>query len=314
MFEESFDLDNLNREWMQSIDIFIFGDSTDERVLHLPKKLFPVFKGVAYKFSYDVTGESCIISRVSSVKSVVEELYSGDITVGLSPILERIGVLGKRVLVDITGMKHPAFFYLFKLLIEEHKPGFLFAGYSEPKRYVPHGSTEVEERFQLFEGYLGVHALPGFTRLPNTEMSKLLVAFLGFEGTRLQHVYDDQQPGDGNIVAVVGFPAFRPGWQNLTIAANEPALYSTRSYRFLRSATAFSPFDAYRVLCDLRLDRPKQHLVVAPLGTRPHALGAALYAIKNSDAYLLYDFPIEVVEHRTERVGKCHIYHLSSFL
>lgn len=314
MFEESYDLDAMSEQWLQSIDVFIFGDSVDERVLHIPRRLLSVFKGRAYRVSYDVTKESCVISQVSEPNTVIEDLYSGDITVGLSSVLQRIGVIGNRVLVDITGMKHPAFFYLFKLLLEEQKPRFLFAGYAEPERYVPHGSTEVEERFQLFEGYLGVRALPGFTRLPDAIKSKLLVAFLGFEGARLQHVYDDQEPGDGNMVAVVGFPAFRPGWQNLTIAANEPALQSTRSYRFMRSATAFSPFDAYRALCDLQSDRPKQNLVVAPIGTRPHALGAALYAIKNSTSYLLYDFPIEVVEHRTEHVGKCHIYHLSSFL
>lgn len=314
MFEENYDLDDMDAQWLKSIDVFIFGDSVDERVLHIPRKLLPVFGGKAYQVSYDVAKESCKISQISESNSIIEDLYSGDITAGLSSVLQRIGVAGKRVLVDITGMKHPAFFYLFKLLLEGEKPESLFAGYTEPERYVPHGSTEVEERFQLFEGYLGVHALPGFTRLPDALKSKLLVAFLGFEGTRLQSVYDDQEPGDDNTVAVVGFPAFRPGWQNLTIAANEPALHSTKSYRFMRNATAFSPFDAYRALSDLQSDRPEQNLVVAPIGTRPHALGAALYAIKNSSSYLLYDFPIEVVEHRTERMGKCHIYHLSSFL
>ena len=314
MFEENCGLDAMNATWLQSIDVFMYGDGADERVLHIPRKVFPALKGSAYRLSYVVTTESCTISHISDPASVAEDIYSGDITVGQSRILRQIGVTGKRVLVDITGMKHPAFFYLFKLLLEEQKPGSLFAGYAEPEMYVPHGSTDVEERFQLFEGYLGVRALPGFTRLPDTLKSKLLVAFLGFEGTRLQHVYEDQEPGDGNMVALVGFPAFRPGWQNLTIAANQPALQSTRSYRFLRSATAFCPFDAYQALCDLQSDRPKQNLIVAPLGTRPHALGAALYAIKNDSSYLLYDFPIEVVEHRTERVGKCHIYHLSSFL
>lgn len=314
MFEESYYLDDLAKEWLESIDIFIFGEGTDERILYIPQKLFPILNGVAFRISYDVMTEGCTISKMKSIESIEYDVYNGDITIGLSSVLRKIEVMGKRVLIDITGMKHPAFFFLFKLLFEEQKPSSLFAGYSEPAKYVPHGSTEVEERFQLFEGYLGVRALPGFTRLPNALVSKLLVAFLGFEGTRLQHVYDDQEPGENNTVAVVGFPAFRPGWQNLTIAANEPALQSTSSYRFMRTATAFSPFDAYHILCDLQSDRPEQNLVVAPIGTRPHALGAVIYAIKNSNSYLLYDFPIEVSEHRTEKIGKCHIYHLSSFL
>lgn len=316
VFEDLYYIDDLDDRWCESLEVFIFGDATDERVRYIPGKLSPIFRGKAYRLSYDVKSERCSIEAVSKLDSlsISDKIYSGDITTGLLTTIQSIGVRGKRVLIDITGIKHPAFFYLLSLLLEREKPKKIFAGYTEPERYVPHGSTEIEERFQLFEGYLGIRALPGFTRVPDDIRNKLLVVFLGFEGSRLQHVHDEIEPGNGNTIAVVGFPAFRPGWQNLTIAANQSALQSTKSHLYMLSAIAYSPFDAYGLLSKLQSDRPTQRLVIAPIGTRPHALGAVLYAIKNPSSYLLYDFPIEVQQHRTERVGKCHVFHLSSFL
>lgn len=317
MFEERYDLDSMNGQWLGSLDTFFFGDGADDRVVFLPERLIGGFTGDSYRLSYEVRSERCGVEKVRLTHKMpgMADVYSGDITVGLSTALQRIGIEGKRVLVDITGIKHPALFYLFKLLLEDGKPERLFAAYTEPKRYVSHGSSYIEERFQLFDGYLGIRALPGFTQLPDDPRgNKLLVVFLGFEGTRLQYVHDEVEPGDGNTIAVIGFPAFRPGWQSLTIAANQSALDSTKSYLCLRRAIAFSPFDAYRLLTELQSERPGERLIIAPIGTRPHALGAVLYAVRNSDSHLLYDFPIEVQEHRTEEVGRCHVYHLSSFL
>lgn len=316
VFEDTCLFESLDDRWRESLEVFIFGDGTDERIRYIPNKISSSFKGKAYRLSYDVKKEQCSVELVKKLNnlSLSETLYSGDITVGLLTNLQSIGVKTKRVLIDITGIKHPALFYLFSLLLEKEKPKQMFAGYTEPERYVPHGSTEIEERFQLFEGYLGVQALPGFTRLLDDSRNKLLVVFLGFEGSRLQHVHDDQKPGEGNTIAVVGFPAFRPGWQNLTIAANQSALQSTSSYLDMSNAIAYSPFDAYNLLNKLQADRPNQRLIIAPIGTRPHALGAVIYAIKNPGSHLLYDFPIEIQEHRTESVGQCHIFHLSSFI
>ena len=316
MFEDRYEIDNIGDNWCKSLEIILFGDSTDERVGYLPGKLSPFFSGKAYRLSYDIKTEKCCLEEIKQLKqlSVCKTIYSGDITRGLLGTLQSIGVKEKRVLIDITGIKHPAFFYILSLLLEKERPKYLFAAYTEPELYVPHGSTEIEERFQLFEGYLGIRALPGFTSLPDDSKDKLLVVFLGFEGTRLQHIHDEIKPGNGNAIAVVGFPAFRPGWQNLTLAANQQALQSTKSYLYMRSAIAYSPFDAYNLLCELQYERPTQHLIIAPIGTRPHALGAVLYTIKNPTSSLLYDFPIEVQEHRTEHIGRCHIFNLSSFI
>ena len=45
-------------------------------------------------------------------------------------------------------------------------------------------------------------------------------------------------------------------------------------------------------------------MIVAPIGTKPHAIGAILYAIKNpTKVELLYDNPKRSVQ-RTEGIGK----------
>ena len=129
-FEETCNIDNLNDEWCQSLEIFIFGDGTDERVTYLPRKLSTSFKGGAYRLRYDVKTEQCTIEKTNILGNLspLETSYSGDITIGLLPTLQELGINGTNVLIDITGIKHPAFFYLFSLLIEKEKPRQLLAG------------------------------------------------------------------------------------------------------------------------------------------------------------------------------------------
>ena len=52
-------------------------------------------------------------------------------------------------------------------------------------------------------------------------------------------------------------------------------------------------------------------MIIAPLGTKPHAIGAILYAIKNDERVeLLYDNPYRNV-HRTNGVGRVLVCNVS---
>ena len=58
------------------------------------------------------------------------------------------------------------------------------------------------------------------------------------------------------------------------------------------------------VLDKIWKENHKPYMIVAPLGTKPHAIGAILYAIKNDDRVeLIYDNPIRNVE-RTSGIGR----------
>lgn len=47
------------------------------------------------------------------------------------------------------------------------------------------------------------------------------------------------------------------------------------------------------------------------MGTKPHALGAALFATVFDDVELVYDHPIRK-QNRSSGAGRCHVYHVSN--
>ena len=84
---------------------------------------------------------------------------------------------------------------------------------------------------------------------------------------------------------------------------NRNALKTTKAYERVRYAEANSIVDSYLTLGKISYDKRNPNMIVAPIGTKPHAIGAILYAIKNQDKVeLLYDNPKRSL-HRTEGVG-----------
>ena len=64
-------------------------------------------------------------------------------------------------------------------------------------------------------------------------------------------------------------------------------------------------------LQDIAVDYPNARLKVAPLGTRPHALGAVMMAIRHPDRIeLVYDHPIQSATRSTGK-GLLLVYELS---
>ena len=72
----------------------------------------------------------------------------------------------------------------------------------------------------------------------------------------------------------------------------------------MKYAEANSIVDAYLTLGQISRDNRNPEMIVAPIGTKPHAIGAILYALKHQDKVeLLYDNPPRNI-HRTDGIGK----------
>lgn len=85
---------------------------------------------------------------------------------------------------------------------------------------------------------------------------------------------------------------------------NRNQIKDTRSWQNMQYAEANSIVDIYMLLNQLSYDNRGCEMIVAPIGTKPHAIGAILYAIKHPDKVeIVYDNPIRKV-HRTEGIGK----------
>jgi hypothetical protein len=184
--------------------------------------------------------------------------------------------------------------------------------YAEPETYkVVQFSTEGIFH-DLSESIDGIEPLPGFASIiPYNENDTCLVALLGFEGGRFVYILEHVE--SSNVFPVIGVPGFRPEYPFLTYWGNRRPLENGDIWSNIRYASANSIPDVYTLLTKFLKASPSGRLKVSPIGTKPHAIAAILFAIKNPlKVELIYDNPMRVKK-RTEGVGKiveCSVYKL----
>lgn len=176
--------------------------------------------------------------------------------------------------------------------------------YSEPQQYLLNEFKKEGIHEDLSEACRGVYPLPGFVKvLPHRE-DPLFVAMLGFEGGRLTYLITTQQPTAERIRPVIGMPGYRIDYPFESYWGNRNSLRTTKAWERVEYAEANSIVDSYMTLKKISADNRNPEMVIAPIGTKPHAIGAILYAIKNPrKVELLYDNPKRSLS-RTDGVGR----------
>lgn len=221
-------------------------------------------------------------------------------------------VSGMTVYLDITGMPHHVWAPLLRSALQARAE--VVVVYLEPDKYRPSGVPTEGEIYDLSERIAGVAPIPGFTSFVEATDDVCFIPLLGFEGTRLAYLIEQTQPPNDKITPVIGVPGFQPEYPFVTFVSNRFTLLETQAWRRVRFATASCPFSLFYALEDIASDFPDHLLKVAPIGTKPHALGAALFALANpSTVELVYDHPVHRLG-RTEGTGRLHLYHVSSFI
>ena len=215
--------------------------------------------------------------------------------------------------LDITGLPHHIWAPVLRAGLTHTES--LCVVYAEPAEYRFHPSPTPGQIFDLSERINGVAPIPGFASLTDErdQESFVFVPTLGFEGTRLAHMIEQVQPGD-MVIPIVGVPGFRPEYPFYTFHGNQLPFHDTAIWKKVRFASANCPFSLYYTLEEIRDVHDGDRLKIAPIGTKPHALGAILFAITNEDTVeLVYDHPIRKPT-RTEGSARILIYHVSDFI
>lgn len=176
--------------------------------------------------------------------------------------------------------------------------------YIEPQKYLLNEFKKVGLNEDLSEACGGINPLPGFVKvLPHRE-EPLFVTMLGFEGGRLTYLISTQQPTEDKIRPVIGMPGYRIDYPFESYWGNRNSLRTTKAWERVEYAEANSIVDSYLTLKKISYDNRDPEMVIAPIGTKPHAIGAILYAIKNPrKVELLYDNPIRSLS-RTDGIGR----------
>ena len=215
--------------------------------------------------------------------------------------------------LDITGLPHHVWAPLLRAgLGVLHS---LRVVYAEPKTYRFHPSPTPGEIFDLSARIGGIAPLLGFASLTDErdETSSVFVPTLGFEGARFAYLLEQVQPPGDKVVPIVGVPGFRPEYPFHTYLGNQGTLYETGCWQKIRFAVANCPFSLFYTLEDILQEYRGDRLKIAPIGTKPHAIGAVLFAVIHPSAVeLVYDHPIRKAE-RSQGAARLLIYHVSDF-
>jgi hypothetical protein len=222
-------------------------------------------------------------------------------------------VEGRRAYLDITGLAHHIWAPLLRSALESAIE--LRGVYVEPSAYRPSKAPVEGAIFDLSESVGGLGPLPGFATLARLKReNSVFVPLLGFEGARFAQVTNEIEPTRAAIFPIVGLPGFRPEYPYFTLIGNQRKLVETGAWERIVYATANCPFSAFLALEEIRSQESNKRLVIAPIGTKPHALGAVLYKIRRTEeTEIVYDFPVRKTL-RTSGADRLAEYAITDFL
>jgi len=287
-------------------DLLIGGLSNEERVANILEKL----REIDRKFYFLPTEEEYSVGDFDEVKTSyslkVEDIRLNDLATTFSGLsLWSIDLDTADVVIDFTAIQIPILFVLLKKLYYQYKKTNLRLLYSEPDSYAMGRKTVFTENISVVQnipGYFCSEQQVGVKR-------RLLIVLLGFEGKLVSETYRSVQPD--KIIAINGFPAFKPGLQNISLLNNVQILNEIEMDHEILSSPANDPFETGKLLTSLYMKyKDKFNIYIAPLGTKPQALGACLCAIKNKDINIIFPFPEKIRSKSSLGVGKQWMYEI----
>ena len=175
--------------------------------------------------------------------------------------------------------------------------------YAEPESYKIKRFSSESVYIDLSEKINGIKPLPGFANIIPDDIDYKFIALLGFEGGRFTHLVNNVQPAEDNIIPVIGVPGYRMEYPFVAYWGNRNGLNTTGAWANIKYAAANSLVNVYLLLDKIHRKNPKSKIKLAPIGTKPHAIGAILFAIKHpKEVEIVYDNPKRKIE-RTRGVG-----------
>lgn len=183
--------------------------------------------------------------------------------------------------------------YAFSHCLRKPKIGFL---YVEPKEYVRRyleAPSVNGVAFDLSTGF-DMSQIPPFVGMLGPKDNVHLIAFLGFEGGRLTRILnDDNGQFIRQVTIVFGIPPFQATWDLEAFMANSRLLQTSDAE--VKFCGANNPKAAYELLIKahkaLTATSRCNRLAVSPFGTKPMAIGAALYCANQRQPRVVFDHP-----------------------
>ena len=235
--------------------------------------------------------------------------YDGKSFTAEEPELAFAGFNNARILIETTTLSLVEILICLRTIsqLKNHEASLV---YIEPESYFrPQQSRIIHRRdFDLSDEVRDFSAVPGNVVLIRPNRPAKAVVFVGFEGQRLNRFLQQTELSPSSCSIVFGVPAFHPGWEMHAFENNFRALKGQEMSGRIYFCGAQNPLSAYHAAERFYQScSPNERLLLVPIGTKPHGIGAALFACEHSDIGLVYDHPTRKRD-RTKRVGSWHLF------
>ena len=188
--------------------------------------------------------------------------------------------------------------------------------YVEPGDYRRPSRSHLLSRrdFELSSEVPGYRAIPGSALLLGDRKPFRIVFFLGYEEARLRRAFEElQMLSPARTSVTLGVPAFKAGWEMDAMANNISVIREQNIRGGVHFCGAENPDAVFELLNEvyegLELG---ERLVLAPIGTKPHGVGVALFAAVHADVGIIYDHP-QRTQGRSSDIGHWHLFSIEQF-
>lgn len=216
----------------------------------------------------------------------------------------------KKVLLDATTLDLPELLLLCAAYCNDPAVEQIGFVYVEPEGYKSNAAAGGTHAFSLSSQYSLFNPIPGFTPELSRSRAGRLLAFLGFEPSRLQRVISAIEDGLNikSFSVAFGVPPYKASWEMHALMQNADVL-ADQSAEDVHYIGANNPFASYQLIEQTArtIDADTERLVLAPLGTKPASISVALFAAMNPNVRLMFDFPTRVKD-RTYGVSRIHYF------
>ncbi len=208
------------------------------------------------------------------------------------------------IAIDISCFTKPYFFYLLKYLHERLLIANPVVFYTEPYSY-KFPKKGLFSSYHETEGPIRIMEIPGFSGIKERGGITVLIVQLGFEADSLGEINVDVSPNESFLVN--GFPSYAPKFKDISLVVNE--YYTGNKDSIILYSRSNNPFEIFNLLDKIKKNYfNNAFLNIAPLGTKPMALGACLFAIHNPEVRVIFPFSEKYEKVTTEECWNSWIY------
>ncbi|MEW8522570.1 MAG: hypothetical protein AB2552_05910 [Candidatus Thiodiazotropha endolucinida] len=313
--KQVYKMDSISRDNIpKSLDCFIIAAGADYRSYVNLEKLVAsgckINKLIIYDFKQRQSTEdqeyANAYNKYSEIYSEETVLIESDITQPTTcvPNLTKNNIIcpTEKIGLDISCFTKPYFFVLLKYL-SHIKIKLIHVFYTQPRAYRFTSASYCS--YKSSSGPISVREIPSFPGSESRQPERMLVVFLGFDGDLSTEISEIVAPT--KIVLVNGFPSFEAKYKDISLINNEKLINASGKLLYSKSS---NPFDTYNTLAKLASDYQNATLNIAPLGNKPMALGACLFAIHNPNVRIIYPYPESYVNITTDKCSLSWMYTL----